>query len=34
MTTELALQKIIKGIIHMEEEDKHNQKNTGKKKPH
>jgi hypothetical protein len=34
MTVKSALQKILKGILHMEEEDKHNQEHTGKNKSH
>jgi hypothetical protein len=34
MTTKLALQKILKRILHIEEEDKHNQETTGKTKSH
>jgi hypothetical protein len=32
MTTKPALQRILKGILHTEEEDKHNHKNMGKNK--
>jgi hypothetical protein len=32
MTTKSALQKILKGILHIEEEDKHNNKNMRKNK--
>jgi hypothetical protein len=32
MTIKPALQKILKGILHTAEEDKHNQENTKKKK--
>jgi hypothetical protein len=31
-TTKLALQKIIKGILHMKEEDTHNHRYAGKNK--
>jgi hypothetical protein len=34
MTTQPALQTILKGILHEEEEDKPNQENMGKKKSH
>jgi hypothetical protein len=34
MTTELLLQKILKRIIHMEEEDKGNHENMRKKSHH
>jgi hypothetical protein len=34
MTTRPALQKIPEGILHIEEEDKHDHKSTGKNKPH
>jgi hypothetical protein len=34
MTTRLVLQKILKGILHTEEENKHNCENTGKNKSH
>jgi hypothetical protein len=30
MTTKPALQKILKGILHTDKEDKHNQENVGK----
>jgi hypothetical protein len=33
-TTRPALQKILKGILHRKEKDKHNQENTGKKNSH
>jgi hypothetical protein len=32
MTTKLILQKILKGILQTEKEDKHNQENMGKNK--
>jgi hypothetical protein len=32
MATKLTLQKILKGVLHTEEEDKYNQENMGKKK--
>jgi hypothetical protein len=31
MTTKAALQKILKGILHSEKENKHNHNNTGNK---
>jgi hypothetical protein len=31
LATKPALQKILKGILHIEEEDKHNHENIGKK---
>jgi hypothetical protein len=34
MTTKAALQKVLKGILHTKEEDKHHQKSTGKNKSH
>jgi hypothetical protein len=34
VTTKSALQKILKGILHTEKEDKYNQENTGKNKSH
>jgi hypothetical protein len=34
MTTKPTLQKILKGILHTEEEDKCNSENTGKNKSH
>jgi hypothetical protein len=34
MTTKLALQKILKGILHREKEDRCNQENARKNKPH
>jgi hypothetical protein len=32
MTTTSVIQKILKGILHTEEEDKHNQENIGRNK--
>jgi hypothetical protein len=34
MTTKPRLQKTLEGILHREEEDKHNQENAGKNKSH
>jgi hypothetical protein len=34
LTTKSMLQKILKGILHTEEEEEHNHENTGKNKSH